>query len=104
MCTMPSTPPIRSKKWDSAEQVKFKRLVREGKIDPEQNDKAYIEKIRAKEWGDQKLETFRQNWKTSTAKFCIAKFKDGARAKSATEDKQGQNNSCLYSLARCAFA
>ena len=101
---MPSTPPTRSKKWDSAEQVKFKRLVREGKINPEQNDKAYIEKIRAKEWGDRKIETFRRNWKTSTAEFRIAKFKDGARAKSATEDKQSENNSCLFSLARCAFA
>ena len=101
---MPSTPPTRSKKWDSAEQVKFKRLVREGKIDPERNDKAYIEKIRAKEWGDWKIETFRRNWKTSTAEFRIAKFKDGARAKSVTEDKQSENNSCLFSLARCAFA
>ena len=101
---MPSTPPTRSKKWDSAEQVKFKRLAREGKVNPERNDKAYIEKICAKEWGDRKLETFRQNWKTSTAEFRIAKFKDGARAKSATEDKQSENNSCLFSLARCAFA
>ena len=101
---MPSPPPTRSKKWDSAEQVKFKRLVRKGKVNPERNDKAYIKKIRAKEWGDGKLETFRQNWKTSTAKFCIAKFKDGARAKSATEDKQGENNSRLFSLARRAFA
>ena len=90
---MPLPPPTRSKKWDSEEQVKFKRLVREGKINPEQNNKAYIKKICAKEWGDWKLETFRRNWKTSTAKFRIAKFKDGARAKSATEDKQGENNS-----------
>jgi len=90
---MPSPPPKRSKKWDLAEQVKFKRLVNEGKIDPERNDKAYIEKIRAKEWGDRKLETFRRNWKTSAAEFCIAKFKDGARAKSATEDKHGEHNS-----------
>ncbi len=97
MCTMPSTSPTRSKKWDSVEQVKFKRLVREGNIDPERNNKAYIEKIRAKEWGDWKIEMFRR-------KFCIAKFKDGARAKSATEDKQGENNSCLFSLACCAFA
>jgi hypothetical protein len=88
---MPLPPPTRSKKWDSAEQVKFKRLVREGIIDPERNDKAYIEKIRAKEWGDWKLES--RNWKTSTAEFRIAKFKDSARAKSSTEDKQGENNS-----------
>jgi hypothetical protein len=72
-CTMPFTSPTRSKKWDSVEQVKFKRLVREGKIDPERNDKAYIEKIRAKEWGDRKIETFRRNWKTSTAKFLYCK-------------------------------
>jgi hypothetical protein len=52
---MPLPPPTRSKKWDSAEQVKFKRLVREGNIEPERNDKAYIEKIRAKEQREEKI-------------------------------------------------
>jgi hypothetical protein len=93
-----TSPPARAKKWDKAEQVKFKRLVKEGKIDPERSDKAYIEKIRKKEWGDQKLETFRRNWKVSTAEFCIAAFKDGTRAKSAAEDKGENNNSCFFLL------
>ena len=64
-----TSPPARAKKCDKAEQVEFKRLVTEGKIDPEHSNKAYIEKIRKKEWGDWKLETFRQNWKVSTAEF-----------------------------------
>ncbi len=61
-------PPLtRLKKWDSAEQAKFKRLVREGKIDPERNDKAYIEKICAKEWGDWKLVQQKTNRARKTA-------------------------------------
>ena len=62
-----TSPPARAKKWDKAEQVKFKRLVKEGKIDPERSDKAYIVKIRKKEWGDWKLDMFRRNWMVSTA-------------------------------------
>jgi hypothetical protein len=38
-------------------------------------------------WGDQKIEMFCQKWKSSTAKFCIAKFKDGTRARSAAKAK-----------------
>jgi hypothetical protein len=91
-------PPAQAKKWDKAEQVKFKRLVKEGKIDPKRSNKAYIEKICKKEWGDWKLETFRWNCKVSTAEFCIAAFKDGARAKSAAEDKGENNNSCFFLL------
>ena len=93
-----ASPPARAKKWDKAEQVKFKGLVKEGKIDPERSNKAYIEKICKKEWGDWKLETFRWNWKVSTAEFRIAAFKDGARAKSAAEDKGENNNSCFFLL------
>jgi hypothetical protein len=87
--TSPPHQRARSKKWDGAERDKFKRLVKEKKIDPERNDRAYLEKIRKKHWGDRKIDTFRQNWKVSTAEFRIAKFKDGARARSAAEDKQG---------------
>ena len=82
-------PHQRAKKWDRAERDKFKRLVKEKKIDPERNDRAYLEKIRKKHWGDRKIDTFRRNWKVFTAEFRIAKFKNGARARSAAEDKQG---------------
>ncbi len=82
-------PHQRAKKWDRAERDKFKRLVKEKKIDLERNDRAYIEKICKKHWEERKLDTFHRNWKSSTAEFRIAKFKDGARARSAAEDKQG---------------
>jgi hypothetical protein len=42
----------RAKKWDKAEHAKFRMLVKKGLIDPEQNDGAYLEKIREKHWGD----------------------------------------------------
>ncbi len=46
-----------------------------------------MKKIRKKHWGDRKTETFRQNWKASTAEFFIAKFEDGTRARSVAKDK-----------------
>ncbi len=84
-----STTPSASKEVGQGREGHIQEARQGKKIDPERNDRAYIEKIRKKHWGEWKLDTFRRNWKSSTAEFRIAKFKDGARARSAAEDKQG---------------
>jgi hypothetical protein len=104
----------RAKKWDKAEHTKLRKLFEKGQTDPECNNGAYQEKICKKHWRDQKIEMFRKNWKSSTAKNFIAKFKDGTRARSAAKDngkdedenkdKGKEGESCYCFVLACSLS
>ena len=49
----------------------------------------HLEEIRMKYWPSWNKETFCRNWNNLATEFCVAHFKDGARARSANK---GENS------------
>lgn len=88
----------RAKKWGGVEKKLFKSLVESGELKIDGGTK-HREYIRSTYWPNRKPEMFRRNWLASTADFRVAKFKDGARAKSAGK---GEKVVCEFML--CHFA
>ena len=78
---------LRAKKWDKAENDKFKRLVKEGKLKWDRNASHHKE-IRTKHWPGRNKETFCRNWNTLAAKFRVAEFIDGDRARSVVKGEK----------------
>ena len=74
----------RARKWDASYRADFRRKIENGKINPNDSSKEYIEKIRSRFWPERSPKTFAGNWKTSIGEYraglVIAKANKAARA------------------------
>ena len=56
-------------RWGPELKAKFRKHIERREINPPRTDKEYIEWVRQKYFPDRPINTFRNNWKASTAEW-----------------------------------
>ena len=67
----PTMPPKRTEKWNDPHKDQFRALIIQRKINPQDSNPKYIEKIREKYWPERKEATFKTNSKNSVSEYKI---------------------------------
>lgn len=61
----------RTEKWGDKHKDRFRALIKQRKINPQNSDPTYIDKIREAYWPDRKPSTFNRNYKASVSEYRI---------------------------------